>query len=111
MKKNQYNKNSDLESILKSCRKHNVLVYEYEGLRVVFGRQTKEEPLTPSAYQTKVAETQTKAIEAEALTQTSFADDEEELATMQIENPSLYEKLMIERELEDAGPTAGAKDA
>jgi len=108
VKKNQDNESvgPSLEEILKVCRKHNVLSYEDDKLRIVFGSQTKEKPLTPSARQTKANETQTQAVEKEALEKESFNDDEDEIATMQIENPALYERLMIERELEDAKPAA-----
>ena len=96
----------EIKSLIELCGKMGVSEFSLGDLKVVFGGQTKDSPLTPTAHQTKEAEVQSQIVEKEALTQIAQEMDEAELSVMQIENPRLFEQLMIERELEDDGSSS-----
>lgn len=96
----------ELKSLVELCGKMGVSELSLGEFHVVFGVQTKDEPLTPTFVQTKDNEVQSQIVEKEALQDLSMEMDEEDLSVMQIENPTLYEQLMIERELEDDGSSS-----
>lgn len=102
----------DLTKILKSCKELGVSELKFGNLSVVFGEKTMPQPLTSSVRQTKAAEIQTQVVEKEALQQLSKELDEEELSVMSIENPEMFEQLLIEKELGDErSDTAGTEVA
>lgn len=97
----------ELKKLIELCGNNGVTEFSLGDFKVVFGGQTKDTPLTTSRNQTKVDEVQSQVVEKEALAQASQDMDDEDLAVMQVVDPSRYEQLMIERELEDDGSDAG----
>lgn len=91
----------DLLRIIEKCRANGVKMLKYEGIVVVFDEQTTAQPKTLTARQTKAAEKNTQEIETEAIQGASRELDEEELATLSVENPAAFEQLLVERELTD----------
>ena len=94
---------SELKKLIELCGDRGVSELQLGDLKIVFGRQTKDSPLTPTVVQTKATEVQTQQIEKEALVEESKNLDEDDLALMQIEDPVRYEQMLIEGELEDDG--------
>ena len=95
----------DLVRVLKACRQAGVTELKIGDIAVKFGAseipQTEKvriehQPLTESELETAVKK---------ANISDNVADAEDRLDFMQIDNPSLYEQLVIERELEDHGTT------
>lgn len=95
----------ELKKLIELCGKNGVSELSLGEFKVVFASQTKEVAETPAVIQTKETEVQSQVVEKEALAQASKDLDENDLAVMQIEDPIRYEQLMIERELEDDGPS------
>jgi hypothetical protein len=93
----------ELKKLIELCGEMGVSEINFGNLRVVFGGQTKEKPLTPPTIQTKEVEVQTQQIETEALTEISREVDERDLSLMSIEDPVRFEQMLIEGELEDDG--------
>lgn len=93
----------EIKKLIELCGEKGVSELQFGDLKIVFGRQTKVDPLTPTVVQTKEAEVQTQQIEKEALVEASKDLDENDLSLMQIEDPSRYEQMLIEGELEDDG--------
>lgn len=102
---------AELKKLIELCDKRNVSLFHVGDLKIVFGRQTKESPLTPPAFQTKESEVQAEQIESQAIVQASKELDDSDLSIMQIENPSRYEQMLLEGELEDDGSESEFRDA
>lgn len=94
---------AEIKKLIELCGDKGVAELQLGELKIVFGRQTKESPLTPPILQTKEIEVQTQQVEKEAFDQVSKELDENDLALMQIENPVRYEQMLIEGEIEDDG--------
>lgn len=93
----------ELVKLIKACRASGVSELSLGDLSISFGDQTKVDLKAPTVTQTKGTEIKAEEISAEDLETQSRQTKEEQLAFMQIENPSAFEQLMIEGELEDAG--------
>ena len=100
----------DLRKLLSYCREMGVASISVSGVSVVFSVTEPRPLLAPSTRQTKAMENQTKLVEKEALEDASRDLDEEEVENMLLENPSLHEQLIIEKELEDARSVSRAED-
>ena len=100
----------EMKKLIELCGKNGVSELSLGDFKVVFGNQTKEIPLTPTAIQTKEADAQSQVVEQEALIELSRDLDENALAIMQVEDPVRYEQLMVERELEDVGTDGAGLD-
>lgn len=94
---------NELKKLIELCGEKGVSEISFGDLKVVFGSQTKGKSLTPTVIQTKDTEVQTQQIETEALTEISKEMDERDLSLMSIEDPTRYEQMLIEGELEDDG--------
>jgi hypothetical protein len=101
----------DLLKLLEKCKQNGVSEIKFGALSVVFGEKTTSLPLTPSSRQTKANEIQTQEVEQEALQMASKELDDDELETMSLENPQMFEQLLIEKELEHDGSRPGAESA
>ena len=102
---------TELKKLIELCRDTGVSEFSFGDIRVVFGGQTKAVPLTPTDFQTKESEVSAQQIEKEAFTESSAELDERDLSLMQVENPAMYEQLLIEGELEDDGSGSDVRDA
>lgn len=92
-----------MRKLIELCGTNGVAELSVGDFKVVFGNQTKESPITPTAIPTKEAEAQSQVVEMESLQAASRELDQDDLATMAVEDPIRFEQLMIERELEDDG--------
>lgn len=91
----------DLLRLIEKCRANGVKLIKYKGIEVVFGGETIPLPQTLTTRQTKAVVANTKQIEDEAIQDASRELDDEEMATLSVEDPARYEQLLAERELED----------
>jgi hypothetical protein len=101
----------EIKKLIELCRGAGVSEIALGDMRIVFGGQTKDAPQTASSFQTKETEVQTQQIEMEALRDSSKELDERDLSIMQVEDPSRYEQMLIEGELEDDGSGGEFGDA
>lgn len=90
----------DLAEIIKACKRADVAELKIGDVSIKF--KTGEAVKTPESKPENLAPI-AKEIEREtekSLLQENFDSAQEHLANLQLENPALYEELLIERELE-----------
>lgn len=101
----------DLKALVRECAKRGVAELKIGNVHIKFGGVTpaktpeaKSEILAPTAEELKSAE-QKSLVEENV----SFAEDR--LALLQLEDPVAYERMIIERELEEDGEAAQYRGA
>ena len=94
---------SELIRILKACKQAQVTELKIGDIEVKFGPGEAAELKTTRTETPVVTETELKEIEIKTNIVESFVDAEDRLDLLQIDDPSLYERLILEREIEDNG--------
>jgi hypothetical protein len=93
----------DLIRILKACKQAQVTELKIGDIEVKFGPGEAAELKTTRTEPPVVTETELKETESETRIVDSFVDAEDRLDLLQIDDPALYERLILERELVDNG--------
>lgn len=93
----------ELIKIIEACKVAGVSYLKHGAMEIKFqsGEAAKHElSLTPPTDQ------ELKEVETVVTRDRNFEEIEDELAVLQIENPSLFEELLVERELDLSGKKA-----
>jgi hypothetical protein len=93
----------DLVKIIKACVRANVTELKIDDVSIKFG---PSEVAKPPEQKSEILVPSQQELEAEsekALVLDNVESAEERLANLQIENPALFEQLLLERELENSG--------
>lgn len=75
---------------------------KFEGVHVLWDEATTPQSKQPSIRQTKASEEKAIQIEENSNIQENADHTDEQLSLMMVEDPFEYERLLRERELEDA---------
>ena len=93
----------DLIRILKACREAQVTELKIGDIEVKFGPGEAAQT-TPKGFEyPQVTELELNEATKQVNVSENLTEAEDRLDLMQIEDPALYERLIIERELEDRG--------
>jgi hypothetical protein len=93
----------DLIRVLKACRQVGVTELKIGNVEVKFAPGEAVETSKRASEIAVVSETELKEAAENVNLDNNVVEAEERLDLLQIDDPSLYERLVIERELEDRG--------
>lgn len=94
----------ELCAILKACVKFNVKVLEYQGLKVTFFDPVMDNNAVitrPPIRDPELLKSKIRQVDQETLDKQEFQVKEDMLDQMLIEDPASYERLLLEKDLED----------
>lgn len=95
---------SDLIKLIKACRASGVSNMKYGDLELKFGPGDADKISIEPSEIVKIPSAEELKVASEHAAEQENADDaSEDLALMAIENPELFEELLVERELIDGG--------
>lgn len=103
-------KSDEVCALIKACGESGVSSLKWGNLQVSFERSPKEPETPPAIPDTEISEEIAQS-GTRRLEQEEFNTKEDELATMLIENPLEYERMLTNRELEskDSGNVDGGQ--
>lgn len=96
----------ELVRVIKACHKARVTELKIGEIEVKFGNGETPEPKTTAVASPVVTEAELKEAQHEVLVKENLDHAEARLDLMQLEDPAQYERLILERELEDSGKSA-----
>lgn len=90
----------ELVKLIKACRANGVSQLSFGDIRLEFGTKTMPSIEQPSTIQTKdVDQAKVEEIAIKDREKSELEIRQEQLEFMQLENPALFEQLLIERDL------------
>lgn len=101
---------SEIKDIIQFSASTGVTVLKYRDLYVRFGTSTDKKPQTQEIEtnsDTKISETDQEEVLRNSVEREEMNLREEQLAHAIVENPRLYEELLLDEELEDADDEPG----
>lgn len=93
----------ELVRVIRACHKAGVTELKIGEILVKFGNGDTPERKTAGAAIPTVTEAELKEVQQHLLVEENLEHAEEQLSLMQLEDPAQYERLILERELEDSG--------
>lgn len=95
----------ELIRVIRACHKASVTELKIGNIEVKFGEAPKLEIRQGVTVLPEIVESELKKVQDEVNVAENLETAEDRLDLLQIEDPGLYERLVIERELEDRGTT------
>ena len=96
---------NELIRVLKACRQVGVSELKIGDVEVKFGPGETAQAQKVEVESQTLTDTELEQAVNKANLSANIADAESRLNLMQIDNPALYEQLVLEQELEDNGTT------
>lgn len=96
----------DLIRVLKACRESRVAELKIGDISVKFGNDDTTEPVNLGTLPPKLSDDEFHKAALNNNVRENLTAAEDRLALLQIDNPAEYERLVLERELEDSGKSA-----
>jgi hypothetical protein len=89
--------------VIKACRTARVTELKIGDIEVKFGSGETPKRKTVGVEEPTVTESEFQTAQTDVNENENLDDAEDRLDLLQIDDPSLYERLVLERELEDRG--------